>query len=63
MLQLLYTYVVNVVPNVSYVFRRILQVCLYGCCICFIHMLKMFYLDVAYACNGFQVFLVIFASV
>jgi hypothetical protein len=25
-------------------------------CICFIHTLHVFYLDVAYGCNGFQVF-------
>ena len=37
-------------------FRRMLQVCLFGCCICFTHMLQMFYLDVAYVYNGFQVF-------
>jgi hypothetical protein len=29
-------------------FRRMLQVCLFVCCICFIHMLRVFYPDVAY---------------
>ena len=45
------------VPNVSSVFfRRMLQVCLSGCCICFTHMLQVFYLNVAYVCNGFHEF-------
>ena len=35
---------------------RMLQVCLSGCFICFTHTLHVFYLDVAYGCNGFQVF-------
>jgi hypothetical protein len=30
-------------------FRRMLQMCLFGYCICFIHMLQVFYLDIAYA--------------
>jgi hypothetical protein len=29
-------------------FRRMLQACLIGCCICFTHILQLFYLDVAY---------------
>ena len=41
-------------------FGRILQVCLSRCCICFTHMLHVFYLDVAYDCNDFQVFLGVF---
>jgi hypothetical protein len=40
-----------------------LQVCLSGCCTCFTHMLQVFYLDVAYVCNGFQVFFRCFVSV
>jgi hypothetical protein len=37
------------VPNVSSVFfRRMLQVCLFRCCLCFIHILQVFYLDVVY---------------
>ena len=28
-----------------------------GCCIYFTHILQVFYLDVAYVCNGFQLFL------
>jgi len=46
---------------VSSVFSgRMLQVCLSGCCICFTHTLHVFYLDVAYGCNGFQVFSCVF---
>jgi hypothetical protein len=37
-------------------FRHKLQVCLSGCCICFTHMLQVTHLNIAYACNGFQVF-------
>jgi hypothetical protein len=40
--------------------RRMLQVCLSGCCICFTHMLQVYYLDVAYVCNVFQVFFQVF---
>jgi hypothetical protein len=40
-------------------FRHKLQVYLSGCCICFTHMLQVFHMDVAYACNGFQVFLTV----
>jgi hypothetical protein len=32
-------------------------VCLFGCCICFTHMLQLFYLGVAYVLHGFHVFL------
>jgi hypothetical protein len=31
-----------------------LQVCLSGYCICFTHMLQVFYLNVAYVCNCFS---------
>jgi hypothetical protein len=31
-----------------------LQVCLSRCYICFVHMLQVFYLDVAYVCNYFS---------
>jgi hypothetical protein len=31
-----------------------LQLCLSGCCICFTHMLHVFYSDIVYCCNGFQ---------
>ena len=44
-------------------FRRMLQVCLSVCCICFTQMLQVFYLDVAYVCNGLQVFSCVFAIV
>jgi hypothetical protein len=37
-------------------FRHMLQVCLSECCIYFTHMLQVFYLDVVYVCNDFQVF-------
>jgi hypothetical protein len=41
-----------------------LQVCLFGCYICFTHMLQVFYLDVVYALQIFQVFFSsVFASV
>jgi hypothetical protein len=50
-------------PMFHLFFRRMLQVCLSGCYICFTYMLQMFYLDVAYVCNGFQVFFMCFASV
>jgi hypothetical protein len=35
-------------------FRCMLQVCLSGCCICFTHMLQLFYLDVAYVLQLFS---------
>ena len=35
-------------------FKRTLQVCLSGCCICFTYMLQVFYLDVAYVFNDFS---------
>jgi hypothetical protein len=57
MFQWLYTYVARVYSKCFICcFRRKLQVCLFGCCICFTHMLQIFYLDVVYVCNGFQVF-------
>ena len=43
-------------------FKCMLQVCLSRCCICFTHMLQVFYLHVAYVCNGFQVFLQVFQT-
>jgi hypothetical protein len=44
-------------------FRRMLQMCLFGCCICFTHMLQLFYLDVAHAFTiAFQVFSDVFTS-
>ena len=49
------------IPNISSVFfRRMLRVCLFGCCICFTHMLQSFYLDVAYVLQWFSG---VFASV
>ena len=49
-------------PMFHLFFRCMLQVCLSGCCICFTHMLQVFYLDVAYVCNGFQAFFRCFCS-
>jgi hypothetical protein len=43
--------------------RRMLQACLSGCCICFTHTLHVFYLNVAYDCNGFKCFYVFFSIV
>jgi hypothetical protein len=43
-------------PMFHLFFRRMLQVCLSQCCICFTHMLQVFYLHVVYISNGFQVF-------
>jgi hypothetical protein len=46
----------GLLPMLSSVFsKRMLQMCLSGCCICFTHTLHMFYLDVTYVCTGFQV--------
>jgi hypothetical protein len=42
-------------------FIHMLQVCLSGSCICFTHMLQMFYLDVAYVWKGFKCFSGVFA--
>ena len=38
-------------------FRHMLQVCLFRCCICFTHMLQVFYLDIAFV---LQLFLIVF---
>jgi hypothetical protein len=63
MLQWLYTYVTSVYSKCFICFfKRKLQVCLSGCCIYFTHMLQVFYLDVTYACNGFQVFFMCFCK-
>jgi hypothetical protein len=51
---MVYTYVCErLFPLFLLFFRHMLQVCLSGCCICFTHMLQVFYMDVAYVCNGF----------
>ena len=42
--------------------RRMLQVCLFGCCLCFTHMLHVFYLNVAYVLQWFQVFFQVFQT-
>jgi hypothetical protein len=63
-LQWLYTYVASVrFQSFICVFRRMSQVCLSGCCICFTHILQVFYLNVAYVCNGFQTFSGVFFPV
>jgi hypothetical protein len=60
-LQWLYTYVAKVCYQCFIcVFGRILQVCLSRYCIYFTHMLQLFYLDVAYVCNGFRCFFQVF---
>jgi hypothetical protein len=57
MLQWLYTYVASVCPQCFIcVFRRMLQVCLSECCICFTYMLQVFYLDVVYVAMVFKRF-------
>jgi hypothetical protein len=57
MLQWLYTYVANVCPQCFIcVFRRMLQVRLSECCICFTHMLQVFYLNVVYVAVIFKRF-------
>jgi hypothetical protein len=54
MLQWLYPYVANVRSQCFICFfRRTLQVCLSRCCICFTHMLQVFYLNVAYVLQWF----------
>ena len=53
MLQWLYTYVASFCSLSSIFSRCMLQVCLFGCCICFTHMLQVFYLDVAYVLQWF----------
>jgi hypothetical protein len=52
-------------PMFHLFFRRILQVCLSWCYICFTYtyMLQVFYPDVAYVCNDFQVFSCVFAII
>jgi hypothetical protein len=45
----LYTYVESLCSYCFICFsRRMLQVCLFRCCICFTHMLHVYYMDVAY---------------
>jgi hypothetical protein len=54
MLQWLYTYVASFCSQcVSSVFQMYVQVCLFGCCICFTHILQVFYLDVTYVLQWF----------
>jgi hypothetical protein len=61
MLQWLYTHIANFCSQCFICFlRRMLQVYLFGCCICFTYMLQVFYLLVAYI---LQWFWDIFASV
>jgi hypothetical protein len=44
------------IPNVLFVSQTYVASVLSECCICFTHMLQEFYVDVVFACNGFQVF-------
>jgi hypothetical protein len=63
MLQWLYMYVANVCSKCFiYFFRRKLHVRLSRCCICFTHMLQVFHLNIAHACNDFQVFFQVFCQ-
>jgi hypothetical protein len=60
-----YTYVASFCSQCFICFsRRMLQVCLFGCCICFKYMLHVFYLDVAYVFTMvscvFEVFLQVY---
>ena len=57
------TYVVSMFIWMFHIFHTYVASVLSGCCICFTHMLQVFYLDVANVYNGFQVFQVFFASV
>jgi hypothetical protein len=57
MLQWLYTHVARVYFKCFICFSDVCYKRLSGYCICFTHILQMFYLGVAYACNVFQVFL------
>jgi hypothetical protein len=50
------------IPNVSSVFQMYVASVLSECCICFTRMLHVFYLDIEYVCNGFQVFFTCFCS-
>jgi hypothetical protein len=56
MLQWLYTYVASFCCQclICVFSRHTLQLCLFGCCICFTHMLQVFYLDVAYVLQWFS---------
>jgi hypothetical protein len=55
--------VVHVCANVSSMFSDLLlQVCLYGYYIRFIHMMQVFYLDIEYVCNSYQVAFVYFCK-
>jgi hypothetical protein len=46
-------------PMFHLFFRRMFQVCLSGCCICFTHTLQVFYLDVAMFAMVFKYFQVL----
>ena len=46
-----------------YFFRGMLQVCLSGCCICFIYMLQVFYFGCCVCLQWFQVFFHVFLQV
>jgi hypothetical protein len=50
------------VPNVYLFFTRMMQVCLSGCCICFIYMCKFFIWMLRMFCNGFQAFSGVFCK-
>jgi hypothetical protein len=51
------------VPCLICFFRRMLQVCLFGCCICFTHMSQLFYLMLCMFYDGFKCFSGVFVNV
>jgi hypothetical protein len=64
MLQWLYTYAANSCSQCFiYFFLHILQVCLFGCCICFHTYNASVLLDVAHVYNGCKCFPGVFASI
>jgi hypothetical protein len=63
MLQWLYTYAASVCFKCFICFFRcMLQLVLFGCCICFTHMLQFLSRCLHMFCNGFQVFFGVFVS-
>jgi hypothetical protein len=65
MLQWIYMYVASVCFKCFiYFFRRTLQACLFGCCICFTHRLQVFIYILHMFCSSFSsVFWIFFSSV
>jgi hypothetical protein len=59
MLQWLYMYISSLSPMFHLLLRRTLQACLDAAYV-FTHILEVFYLDIVYVCNCFQMFLQLF---